>query len=112
MGYKNIIAVFQPHRYSRLQSLWNEFLTAFKDANKVYVTDIYAASEKPIDGVSAEKFTQDLLTYVPCQHLEGSIKDVAQKLLPQLENGSVVVGLGAGTITTLGQDLLDSEVQK
>ena len=109
MGYKNITAVFQPHRYTRLQSLWNEFLNAFDNADKVYVTDIYAASEKPIDGLSSEKFVSELLTHVPCEYLGGKISEVAEKLLPKLENDSVVVGLGAGTITTLGKDLLNTK---
>ncbi len=109
MGYKNIVAVFQPHRYSRLQALWNEFLHAFDDADKVYVTDIYAASEKPIDGVKAENFAQELLTFVPCEHLGGKIDEVASQLLPKLEKDCVIVGLGAGTITTLGKDLLNAK---
>ena len=109
MGYKNVVAVFQPHRFSRLQSLWNEFLHAFDNADKVYVTDIYAASEKPIEGINAEKFTSELLTYVPCEYLSGKISEVAEKLLPKLDKDCVVVGLGAGTITTLGKDLLNAK---
>lgn len=109
MGYKNVVAVFQPHRFSRLQSLWNEFLHAFDNADKVYVTDIYAASEKPIEGINAEKFTSELLTYVPCEYLSGKISEVAEKMLPKLDKDCVVVGLGAGTITTLGKDLLNAK---
>lgn len=107
MGNEEIIAVFQPHRYTRLQSLWSEFLHAFDDASKVYVTDIYAASETPIDGVNSEKFTNELLTYMPCEHLSGSISEVACKLMPKLKKGCVVVGLGAGTITNLGKEILN-----
>lgn len=106
MGFKNIVAVFQPHRYTRLQGLWNEFLTCFEDANKVYVTDVYAASENEIKSANAKAFTGELLTYVPCEHLSGGICKVASDLLPKLIAGDVVVGLGAGTITTLGKDLL------
>ena len=109
MGSKNLIAVFQPHRYTRLESLWDEFLTSFKDADKVYVTDIYEASEAPIEGVTSERFVEGLLTYVPCEHISGNIAQVASKLLPKLENGSVVVGLGAGSITTLGADMLKAK---
>ena len=106
MGYKNIIAVFQPHRYTRLAGLWNEFLNSFSDANKVFVTDVYAASEDKIESADSSKFVEELLTNVPCEHLSGSIKELAGNLLPKLKSGDVVVGLGAGTITTLGKDLL------
>lgn len=105
---KNIIAVFQPHRYSRFQGLWGEFLDAFDGANKVFITDIYAASENPIDGVNPQNFADELSAKIPCEHLKGSISEVAQQLLPKLNSNDVVVGLGAGTITTLGKDLLST----
>ena len=106
MGCKSVIAVFQPHRYTRLKGLWSDFLDAFSDADKVYVTDVYAASEEPIEGVNSERFVEELLTYVPSENLKGSIADVAQQLLPKLKSGDVVVGLGAGTITILGKEIL------
>lgn len=107
IGHKNVVAVFQPHRYSRLKSLWNDFLKSFDNADKVYVTDVYAASEKEIDGISGLNFSKELLTYVPCEHIGGTINEVAQKLLSKLDNDCVVVGLGAGTITTLGKNLTE-----
>jgi len=103
---KNIIAVFQPHRYSRFVGLWDEFLTAFDTVGQVYITDVYAASESPIEGADSSSFAQELSKNIPCTHLKGSISAVAEQLLPTLKSGDVVVGLGAGTITTLGKDLL------
>lgn len=103
---KNIIAVFQPHRYSRFAGLWDEFLTAFDNADKVFITDVYAASENSIEGISPQRFVEELSVKVPCEHLKGNISDVAQQLLPKLKANDVVIGLGAGTITTLGKDLL------
>lgn len=103
---KNIIAVFQPHRYSRFAGLWDEFLTAFDGADKVYITDIYAASENPIEGTDSQKFADKMSATIPCEHLKGSIINVAEQLLPKLKANDVVIGLGAGTITTLGKDLL------
>lgn len=103
---KNIIAVFQPHRYSRFAGLWDEFLTAFDNADRVYITDVYAASEQPIQDADSDNFARLLSKKVPCEHLSGSISDVARQLLPKLSQNDVVVGLGAGTITTLGKDLL------
>lgn len=103
---KNIIAVFQPHRYTRFQGLWDEFLEAFDGVDKVFITDVYAASEDAIKSASPDIFADELSKKIPCEHLLGSIADVAAQLLPKLKEGDVVVGLGAGTITTLGKDLL------
>ena len=100
-GKENIIAIFQPHRYTRLQGLWNEFKEAFSDAGKIFVTDVYAASEDAIEGISGENFAKD----INAQHLSGTIQEVAEKLLPTLKKGDIVLGLGAGTITTLGKYL-------
>ncbi len=106
---KNIIAVFQPHRYSRFIGLWDEFLCAFDGIDRVYVTDVYAASEKPLEGACPEKFAKELSKNVPCEYLKGTISQVAEALLPTLKPDDVVVGLGAGTITTLGKDLLKAK---
>lgn len=105
---KNVIAVFQPHRYTRLQNLWNEFMTAFSDVNRIVVTDVYAASEEPIDGINSAAFTNELKEKldIPCENLTGDMHEVAKKLLPTLNPGDVVIGLGAGTITNLGKELL------
>ena len=110
-----VIAVFQPHRYTRLKSLWNEFLDAFYGVDKVVVTDVYAASEDVIDGINSENFTSELSERgVNCEYLAGDMKSVAQQLYPALKSGDVVIGLGAGTITSLGKELLqlDKEMEK
>ncbi len=107
MGRNQIIAVFQPHRYTRFSGLWDDFLNAFDCADKVFITDVYAASENPIEGVNSKKFADELSLKIPCRHLKGSILEVARELLPELKSGDIVVGLGAGTITTLGKDLLN-----
>ncbi len=106
---RNVIAVFQPHRYTRLQNLWNEFMGSFSNVDRVVVTDVYAASEDPIEGVNSEIFTNELKEKldIPCENIQGSIKEVAQKLFPTLKSGDVVIGLGAGTITNLGKELLE-----
>lgn len=113
-AFKNhrVIAVFQPHRYTRLKSLWNEFLAAFEGVDKVIVTDVYAASEDVIDGINSEKFVSELNQ--PADYLAGDMKAVAQQLYPTLKSGDVVIGLGAGTITSLGKELLtlDKEMEK
>ncbi|MCM1338197.1 MAG: UDP-N-acetylmuramate--L-alanine ligase [Muribaculaceae bacterium] len=111
---RNVIAVFQPHRYSRLQNLWNEFMGAFSDVDRVIVTDVYAASEAPVDGVNSEIFTNELKEKIdiPCENITGSIQEVAKKLYPTLKSGDIVIGLGAGTITNLGKELLTLSEEK
>lgn len=105
---KNAIAVFQPHRYSRFHGLWDEFLNSFDGVDKVFITDVYAASEAPIEGTNPTEFCEELTkrTGIPCSHLSGNINEVAQQLLPKLNQNDIVIGLGAGTITTLGKELL------
>lgn len=103
-GKDRIVAVFQPHRYTRLKGLWDEFLKAFSDAGRIIVTDIYAASEDPIEGINSEKFAKEL----NAEYFSGSIETVAKNLLPTLKKSDIVVGLGAGTITTLGKYLQEN----
>jgi UDP-N-acetylmuramate--alanine ligase len=102
-GKEHVVAVFQPHRYTRLKSLWNEFKQSFENSRRVIVTDIYAASEDKIDGVSSERFVSEMSG---AEYLSGSMEDVAKKLLPTLQKGDIVIGLGAGTITNLGKSIL------
>ncbi len=105
---KRVIAVFQPHRYTRLKNLWNDFLDAFDGVDKVIVTDVYAASEDPIEGVSGRAFAKELAekSNINCEYISGDMREVAKKMYPSLENGDVIIGLGAGTITALGKELL------
>ena len=102
-GKENVVAVFQPHRFTRLQALWNEFKTSFENAGRIIVTDIYAASEDTIDEVNAEKFASELQN---SEYISGNMLEVAQKLYPTLKKGDIVLGLGAGTITNLGKELI------
>ena len=101
-GKSNVVAVFQPHRYTRLKSLWDEFKASFGNAQRVIVTDVYAASEDEIEGISGKNFASDLNG---SEYAGGTIGDVAKKILPTLKSGDVVIGLGAGTITNLGKYL-------
>jgi len=106
---KRIIAVFQPHRYSRLQNLWNEFMEAFDGIDELVVTDVYAASEDEIVGVNAQAFVNEFKekSDIPCRHISGNMEDVAKVLYKDLKPNDIVIGLGAGTITKLGSELLN-----
>jgi len=102
-GKEHVVAVFQPHRFTRLKALWNDFQNSFEDCERVIVTDVYKASEDPIDGITGENFSKSL---VKAEYMGGSIEEVAKQLLPTLKKGDVVIGLGAGTITNLGKYIL------
>lgn len=105
---KNVIAVFQPHRYTRLKNLWDEFMEAFDNVDRVIVTDVYAASEDELEGINSENFVKELSKKlsVPCENISGNMETVAKRLFPSLKQNDIVIGLGAGTITALGKELL------
>jgi UDP-N-acetylmuramate--alanine ligase len=101
-----VIAVVQPHRYTRLHSLFDGFATCFNDADAVLVADVYSAGEQPIDGVNAEALVQGMrerghrhVEYMP------DPKSLAQQLAPMVRPGDLVVCLGAGSITYWAQSL-------
>ncbi|QOG16895.1 MULTISPECIES: UDP-N-acetylmuramate--L-alanine ligase [Bradyrhizobium] len=103
-----VIAVVQPHRYTRLQSLFEEFCTCFNDADAVVVADVYAAGEAPIEGVDRDHFVAGLRAHghrevVPlpgAPELAGIVKGLAK-------SGDLVVCLGAGNITQWAYALPD-----
>ena len=98
----NLVAICQPLRYSRLKCLWNNFLKSFDSVDKLYVVDVYAASEDPIDGINSEKFVQ-ALNSINAKYIPGTIDEAAKKIAPELEKGDFVITLGAGDITKIGK---------
>ncbi|GBQ87384.1 UDP-N-acetylmuramate--L-alanine ligase [Asaia krungthepensis] len=105
-GARDVIAVVQPHRYSRLEALFSDFCTCMNDAGTVIVTDVYAAGEAPIEGISRDSLIEGLRasghrSVVPLpgpEHLAEMINAIAKP-------GDFVVCLGAGTITNWAQAL-------
>ena len=96
------VAVFQPHRYSRVQALFEEFCGAFGAADIVVVTDIYPAGEAPIPGVDGEGLAAGIRsTGHPDARFIARLDDVANRLAPDLRAGDVVMTMGAGTIAQL-----------
>ncbi len=95
-----VIAVVQPHRYTRLQSLFEEFCTCFNDADSVVVADVYAAGEAPIPGIDRDAFVLGLRTH---GHRDAMALPNAAALAPLVRDiakpGDYVVCLGAGNIT-------------
>ncbi|MGB7069840.1 MAG: UDP-N-acetylmuramate--L-alanine ligase [Pyrinomonadaceae bacterium] len=108
-GGRRTVVVFQPHRYSRTQELMDEFALAFNNADVLYVLDIYAASESPIEGISAEILTDNIRKYghKNANYL-GGIETAAGSVAAELQPGDLVITLGAGSITKLSDELLDA----
>ena len=101
--------IFQPHRYSRTKELINEFALAFNNADALFVTDIYAASEKPIEGITAEALTERIKLYGHKNAAYiGDIETAVEKVLPNLQANDLVITLGAGSITKLSEQLLEA----
>jgi UDP-N-acetylmuramate--alanine ligase len=104
---RRIVAVFQPHRYTRTQALFQEFLTAFNDADILIVTDIYPAGEDRIEGVEAKALVEGIreyghkdVTYIPDK------KEIVDHLLRIVTQGDLVITLGAGDIWQVSDELV------
>ena len=104
---RRVVAVFQPHRYSRTRDLYDRFLTAFYGADALVVTDIYAAGEKPLDGVEAADLAEGIRTHGhrDVEHVP-DLARVPEFLEPRLAEGDLVVTLGAGNVWQAGEALL------
>ena len=96
-----VIAVHQPHRYTRLHDLFDDFCACFNDADVVAIADVFAAGEDPIEGASRDDLVAGLIRHGH-RHASavGSEEDLEQLVREQAEPGDMVVCLGAGTIST------------
>ena len=104
-GKGKIIAVVQPHRYSRLKNLFDEFLKCFKNADKVIVADVYEAGEKPIKGIDKEHLVKALKENGVDATALKSREDLAETVNEMANSGDLVICLGAGSITLWAQEL-------
>ena len=104
---RRIVVLFQPHRYSRTADLMDEFASAFNNADVLLVMDIYAASETPIEGVSAEVLTERIKSYghKNAEYI-GALDGAAEKLHQTVREGDLVITLGAGSVHRAGDQLL------
>jgi UDP-N-acetylmuramate--alanine ligase len=94
---ERIIAVFQPHRYTRTKLLQEKYPKSFSDADLVLVTDIFAAGEEPLPGVDSKLLTREINKVRPAIHTP-HLKDVTLALQDTTRAGDIVVGLGAGSV--------------
>jgi UDP-N-acetylmuramate--alanine ligase len=105
---RRVIAIFQPHRYTRVRDLADEFHRCFYQADKLIVTDIYPAGEAPIEGINAQNLYEGILqhghrdvTYIPDKN------DIAPALAAIVRPGDMVITLGAGDIWKVGDELAE-----
>jgi UDP-N-acetylmuramate--alanine ligase len=113
-GYKRLLVLFQPHRYSRTQHLWDDFRSSFNQADIVVITDIYAAGEAPIEAVTGEKLSEAISAaghknVVYSSTLQGGIEFMLREARP----GDAVMTVGAGSVGRVTEELamlLDARV--
>jgi UDP-N-acetylmuramate--alanine ligase len=105
---RRIVVLFQPHRYSRTADLIEEFASAFNNADVLLVTDIYAASENPIEGINAEMLTGRIKSYghKNAEYI-GALEGAAESLRNKVREGDLVITLGAGSVHRSGDQLLE-----
>jgi UDP-N-acetylmuramate--alanine ligase len=97
---RRVVAVFQPHRYTRLAHLRAEFARSFNQADVLLLTEIYPAGEEPIPGVSGRALYEDVQQFGHKDvHFEPDLKKVPAALLKIVRAGDIVIFLGAGNIT-------------
>jgi UDP-N-acetylmuramate--alanine ligase len=106
-GYGRIHVIFQPHRYTRTYHLMDEFARSFTQADHVYVLDIYAASEKPMEGVTAEALVDRIRQYGHRgAEYAGTIGRAVAAVLEAVQPGDAVLTLGAGNVWQAGDQVL------
>ena len=99
---QRVVAIFQPHRYTRTETFMEEFATAFKDADVVVLTDIYSAGEKNITGISGEKLAEAMAANHPHVYYHSSLTSLDNFLCEQiLRSGDLALFLGAGNLNQI-----------
>lgn len=103
-----VVAIFQPHRYSRTNALFNDFITAFNQADKVYILDVYPAGEDPIEGAEGQDLARAIAEHghrgvCYCSSTAEALEQIENDLQPD----DMVLTLGAGSVWQAGEELLE-----
>jgi UDP-N-acetylmuramate--alanine ligase len=115
-GFRKVHVVFQPHRYTRTRDLMEEFATAFADADSLFVLDIYAASEKPIEGITGESLARAIAKSAgeetgeqrgPSAQYVSSFAGAVSSAAAAAQDGDMILTLGAGSVSQLGPMVLE-----
>jgi UDP-N-acetylmuramate--alanine ligase len=107
-SWERVVAVFQPHLYSRTMALRSEFGAAFDDAHRIVITDVYAAREEPVPGVTGKLIADAVCARLPRRPVAylPHRADVVPYLEATARGGDLVLTLGAGDINLVGDELL------
>jgi UDP-N-acetylmuramate--alanine ligase len=109
-GFRKIHVIFQPHRFTRTQALLDEFAEAFHDADTLSVLDIYAASEKPIEGITGETLAEKIKSAGTTSRNIGYAKSFGEAIdavCAEADEGDMILTLGAGSVSQLGPMILE-----
>jgi UDP-N-acetylmuramate--alanine ligase len=109
-GHRRIVCVFQPHRYTRTRDVWRDLGDAFDDADVVGITDVYAAGQAPIPGVTGKLIVDAVLGAHPWKRVAWlpRLDDVVSWLRAELRPGDLCLTLGAGDLTTVPDRVLEA----
>lgn len=99
VGYKRIHVFFQPHRYTRTRDLFDDFVAVFKSADRVEVVDIYAASEQPIEGITAQSLVRAMRNAGIDANYASSFEAGASRIAESAAKGEAILTLGAGSVS-------------
>jgi UDP-N-acetylmuramate--alanine ligase len=106
--YKHIHVLFQPHRYSRTKFLMDEFGTAFHQADNVFLTDIYAASEPALDGVTGSALAEKIRSHGHRSvHYTPALSEGVESVVKAARPGDLIITLGAGSVSQVGESILE-----
>lgn len=110
---RRLLVIFQPHRYSRTRALFSEFIPAFNQADLVYIMDVYAAGEEPLEGAHGEDLANSIAEHGHrgvryCASVEEVLRHVKEQLQPE----DMVLTLGAGSVWQIGERLLEELKQR
>jgi UDP-N-acetylmuramate--alanine ligase len=105
---RRLVALFQPHRYTRTRDLMEEFARSFYDADVLLISDVYPASEEPIDGVTSAALAEKVERFGH-RHVEyvGALAGAAERLKSIAQSGDLVLTLGAGSVGHVSDELLE-----
>ena len=104
IGDGSIFVIFQPHRYSRTAIFVNEFANSLRNADQIYLLEVYGAGENPIPGISSKLIADQLenATFNP------SMVEVIELVAEEAKPGDLILTLGAGDVSSLGPAILES----
>ncbi len=105
---RRIVVVFQPHRYSRTRDLFGDLANCFEKAHILYLMDIYAAGEKPIEGITSEKLAAEIGKYHEVRYAANQA-ELVERLEKETSPGDLLLTLGAGNVWRIGEEFLGQQ---